>query len=172
MNPPACSDAAPIEGEGHLLHALAGLLAGALAVTALVKIMVLAPKQELLLPPVAGCNLSTETCEARLPDGEKLSLAMTPRPTPLLSPLALEVRIDGKAARPVEIDFSGVDFPMAHTRAYLKPDGAGRHTAEMRLPVCAYGRMTWQAAVRIESGGRAVIVPFRFETQGNSSAQG
>jgi hypothetical protein len=144
--------------------ALIGALLAALVVTVLLKLMVFAPAKPLTLPLDATCSLSRETCSAILPDGGALEFTLGPRPTPLLKPLAVAVRIDGSAARAVEVDFSGVNLPMAFNRADLTQDGDGAFVGQANLPLCSTSRMEWRATVLLEHAGKKIYAPFRFET--------
>lgn len=145
--------------------ALLGAMLGAIAATALVKLMVLAPPKQLVMPLDTACSLSSATCLTDLPGGGSLEFTLGPRPTPLLKPLALDIRITGSRARALEVDFTGVDVPMAFNRAHLAPQSEGAYSGQARLPLCASGRMEWRATVLLEDGTRRIHVPFRFETE-------
>lgn len=151
-----------------LLCALAGMLFAAVVMAVAAKLLFLAPRAPLALTPDTVCDLSRDAvCELALPDGGSVHLSLGSRPAPLLRPFALEVRVKGSSAQAEEVDFSGVNMPMAFVRAYLSPgEQPGTWRAQTTLPLCASGRMSWQASVRLEQGKRQVIAPFRFETQG------
>lgn len=153
------------EDRDCLPCALIGALLAALVVTVLLKLMVFAPEKPLTLPLDATCSLSSDTCSATLPDGGTLEFTLGPRPTPLLKPLAVAVRIKGSDARAVEVDFSGVNLPMAFNRADLIRDGDGAFVGQANLPLCSTSRMEWRATVRVESAGKKTYLPFRFETE-------
>lgn len=156
----------PEPGRGTcLLCALTGTLAAALMLTVLARMLFLAPSGPTLLPLDETCSLSRETCTMRLPDGETLEISLGPRPIPLLRTLTLEIRIADSNARPVEVDFTGIDVPMAFNRAYLKPAADGIYTAQTSLPVCTSGSMVWQASVLLENDKGHFLVPFRFKTE-------
>ncbi|MBZ0105607.1 MAG: hypothetical protein K8H84_08240 [Sulfuricella denitrificans] len=148
-----------------LLCGLVGVLAAVLALAVLAKALFFVPHGPTVLSMDASCSLSRETCALTLPDGGRIEFVLGPRPVPLLSPLKLEVHISGSSARPLEVDFSGVSFPMAFNRAFLTPSGKGIYSAQTSLPICTSGRMTWQATVLLESGARQMLAPFRFETE-------
>ncbi|MBS4095260.1 MAG: hypothetical protein KGZ83_00305 [Sulfuricella sp.] len=159
----------PSQESECLPCALIGVLLGALAVVVLVKLMVLAPPKAITLPLDATCSLSSATCAATLPDGGRLEFTLGPQPVPLLKPLSIALRIEGSSARALEVDFNGVNLPMAFNRADLTPAGNGQYAGQAILPLCANGRMAWQATVLVEDGQRRIYVPFRFETErGNS----
>ncbi|MDP3483540.1 MAG: hypothetical protein Q8S05_09565 [Sulfuricella sp.] len=148
-----------------LLCAIVGMLAAAMTLAVLAKMLFLAPAGPTVLPLDETCSLSRETCSVRLPDGGTLKFSIGPRPVPLLQTLTLEIHIEGSNIRPVEVDFSGVDVPMAFNRAYPAPAPGGVYTAQTMLPLCASGRMVWQASVLLEKGDSRLLVPFRFETE-------
>lgn len=146
----------------------AALLAAALAATAAVKLAPpLNPPQEISLPPDTVCDLNQGPCAAQLPGGGRLEFAVEPRPVPVLRPLRLQVRATGFKAGSVEVDFAGVDMKMAFNRPRLEPVEDGLFTGQTSLPVCVRDKMDWQATVLVESDGRRIAVPFRFETKRN-----
>lgn len=151
-----------------LLCAVAGMLAAALMLVVLGKMLFLAPAGLAMLPLDVTCSLSREACTTPLPDGGALVFSIGSRPVPILKPLTLEIRIEGSTMRPVAVDFSGISQPMAFNRAYPSATGEGSYSAQATLPICAGGRMTWQATVRLENGERGLLAPFRFETAKNS----
>ncbi|MFN3397723.1 MAG: hypothetical protein ACK4ZS_04220 [Sulfurimicrobium sp.] len=156
---------APRASDRCPLCALVGALAAALVLAVLAKGVFLVPHGPTHLALDETCSLSSETCALSLPDGGRLEFALGPRPVRLLSPLKLEIRVSGSDARPLEVDFTGVNTPMAFNRAYLIPSGNGVYGAQTGLPVCATGRMVWQATVLLENGERRMLAPFHFETQ-------
>ncbi|BCB26044.1 hypothetical protein SKTS_09300 [Sulfurimicrobium lacus] len=156
---------APRASDRCPLCALVGALAAALALAILAKTLFLVPRGPTLLALDETCSISSETCSMPLPGGGRLEFALGPRPVRLLSPLKLEIRVSGSNARALEVDFTGVNTPMAFNRAYLIPSGNGVYGAQTGLPVCATGRMVWQATVLLENGERQMLAPFRFETE-------
>ncbi|MDD5391279.1 MAG: hypothetical protein PHD37_18230 [Gallionellaceae bacterium] len=146
------------------LCALVGALTAAVVLAILAKTLFLAPHGPTQLALDESCSISSETCAMPLPDGGRIEFVLGPRPVRLLSPLKLEIRVSGSNARAMEVDFTGVNTPMAFNRAYLIPSGNGVYGAQTSLPVCATGRMVWQATILLESGGRQILAPFRFET--------
>lgn len=168
--PPACTELiAPginsPESDICPLCGLVGALATALVLAVLAKALFFIPRGPSMLSLNESCSLSRETCSMSLPDGGRLEFELGPRPVPLLFPLKLEIRVTGSNARPLEVDFYGVDTPMAFNRAFLSPSGAGIYSAQTSLPICATGRMVWQATVLLENGTRQMLAPFRFETE-------
>lgn len=152
------------EPDHCLLCAIVGIMAAVLVLAVLAKMLFLAPVGPAMLPLDETCSLSRETCSVRLPDGGVLKFSLGPRPVALLKPLTLEIGISNSTARPLEVDFNGVDVPMAYNRAYPAPMTDGVYTAQTTLPFCASGHMVWQAAVLLEKGDGRLLVPFRFET--------
>jgi hypothetical protein len=151
-----------------VLWSIAGLLAAALTITVAVKLSpLLNPPQEINLPLDAACDLHQGPCAISLPGGGRLEFAIEPRPIPALKPLRLEVRTTGFKADSMEVDFAGVDMKMAFNRPRLEPGKEGLFTGQTSLPVCVRDKMSWQATVLVESDGKQIAVPFRFETKRN-----
>jgi len=144
------------------------LLAAALAITAAAKLSpLLNPPQEISLPLNTACDLHQGPCAALLPGGGRVEFSLEPRPIPVLKPLKMQVRATGFKAGSVEVDFAGVDMKMAFNRPHLVPGKDGLFTGEATLPVCVRDQMAWQATVLVESDGKRIVVPFRFETKRN-----
>jgi hypothetical protein len=80
-----------------------------------------------------------------------MEFSLEPRPIPVLKPLRLEVRVAGFKADSMEVDFAGEDMKMGQTS----------------LPVCVRDKMSWQSTILVESDGKQIAVPFRFETKRN-----
>ncbi len=118
----------------------------------------------LVAEPEAGCDLHRGPCAAALPGGGRLTLAITPRPIPLIEPLALEVRVDSAAASKVEVDFSSPDMYMGYNRHALNAVSAGVYAGKAVLPVCTRTRMAWRARVVADTERGRVSVPFTFVT--------
>lgn len=151
-----------------VLWSAIALLAAALAITAAVKLSpLLNPPQEISLPLNAACDLHQGPCATPLPGGGRLEISVEPRPIQVLKPLKLQVRVTGFKAGAVEVDFAGVDMKMAFNRPRLVPGKDGLFTGEATLPVCVRDKMSWQATVLVESDGKRIAVPFRFETKRN-----
>lgn len=119
------------------------------------------------LIPEADCNLHRTACAAILPDGRRLTLSITPHPIPVVQPMQLEVRLDGKAGAPlgkVEVDFAGKSMNMGFNRVTLTPVDGNHAKAEGNLPVCVTGRMDWIATVLLELDGKRFNIPFPFSS--------
>lgn len=154
-----------------ILCALSGALLAALAMVILAKLFYLAPSKPLSLPLADACDLSLSVCAITLPDGGSLEIELGEKPVPLLERFPMRAKVSDSRWQPVEVDFSGVNIPMAFVRAYLKPaPGEGEYAAHSALPLCATGRMEWQATVRLEKQGRQMLAPFRFVTMNLKTA--
>lgn len=125
----------------------------------------LLPKADVEVLPDPACDLHKGSCSANLPGGGSVRLSISPRPIPMVSPLQMEVALDGREASKVEIDFSGVDMNMGINRPVLAAQGSGHFTGQGSLPVCVTGTMDWQATVLVESGRERIAVPFRFASK-------
>ncbi|WP_126444360.1 hypothetical protein [Sulfuricystis multivorans] len=123
----------------------------------------LLPKADLFVQPDVGCDLHRTPCTARLPGGGRLSFSLSPRPIPVARPLEVEVALEGLDAERVKVDFAGVEMSMGYNRPTLRAITAQRHLGQATLPVCVTGRMLWQATVLVETDGKRIAVPFRFE---------
>ena len=111
-----------------------------------------------------GCDLHRGPCEARFADGSSLQVDVTPRPIPLVTPLAVEVRVSGMNDDAVEVDFQSPDMYMGYNRRPLAAHGNGRYTGRAVLPVCVRDRMHWQLQVIAHTPKGARGARFEFDT--------
>lgn len=114
--------------------------------------------------PLSDCDLHQGACETELPGGGKVIFSILPITIPLTKPLQLQVQVQGKKVRKVEVDFSGVSMNMGYNRPRLKRVGKGRFEGEGLLPVCIRQRMDWEAKLMLDTPDGLLIVPYRFET--------
>jgi hypothetical protein len=114
--------------------------------------------------PLSDCDLHQGSCETALPDGGKVTFSILPKTIPLTEPLQLQVQVQGKKVRKVEVDFSGVSMNMGYNRPRLQAVGEGRFEGEGLLPVCIRQRMDWEAKLMLDTPDGLLIIPYRFET--------
>ncbi|WP_017942969.1 MULTISPECIES: hypothetical protein [unclassified Thioalkalivibrio] len=117
------------------------------------------------------CDLNAAPCSAPHPAGGTLTLAITPRPVPMLQPLGLTLELDAAARaslgepEALELDLAGVEMYMGFQRPRLEHTGDGRYTGETTLPICTTEAMTWAATVMPAGDPDAARVQFRFVTR-------
>lgn len=114
--------------------------------------------------PLSACDLREGSCAVDLPGGGKVAFSILPRTIPLTKPLALQVRVQGRKVRKVEVDFSGVTMNMGYNRPRLLPVEEGWFEGEGLLPVCIRQRMDWEARVMLDTPEGLIIIPYRFKT--------
>lgn len=122
----------------------------------------LLPKADVQARPNPACDLQRQACAAPLTDGGQVELSIVPHPIPILTPLKIEVAINGVKAHKVEIDFAGETMNMGYNRVALNPADGNRFVGEGSLPVCVSGGMAWVATVLIETDRQRIAVPYRF----------
>lgn len=116
-----------------------------------------------VLEPDPACDLRAGACTLALPDGGRVTLSISPRDIPPMTPLTLEARVTGSGLHPRWLEFVGVDMDMGFNRATLAPAQGGRFTGSGMIPVCVSDRMLWEARLLLNDGGQWVAAPFRFE---------
>ncbi len=115
------------------------------------------------LPADPGCNLHRGPCEA-VWGGGRVTLSITPRPIPLISPILIAVETSGLAPLTVHADIVGIGMDMGPNRSALAPTGGGRFVGETTLPVCITNMMAWELALLIDTATGRLRIPFRFST--------
>lgn len=150
-----------------LMLALSGILIVLLSGAAYYKAQL--SQQESILAramPNNRCDLHQETCEIELPEGRKVSLSIQPRPIPLVTPLDIQVSVEGESdINSVLVDFQGTTMNMGPNRVKLVSDENGSFTGNGMLPVCIRNSMEWQAEVMVRTGNGTYVAPFIFVTR-------
>ncbi len=147
------------------LWLLAGLLFLALAGVATYKVWpLLHPELVAEAPLDPECDLRAGPCTGILPDGGRISFAITPRDIPVIEPLRFQVELEDVDANGVEVDLQGVDMNMGYNRPRLDARGEGRFEGDAIIPVCVRDAMEWEARVLVRTNQGTVAAPFRFIT--------
>ena len=120
------------------------------------------PRADVSLPLVEGCRLDRQVCSAALPGGGRVEVALESMAA--AGPMRVTVSVTGVQADRVKVGFQGVEMNMGLHVLPLAAVDEGRFAGETTLPVCATGRMIWQATVLLEIGRKDISVPFRFES--------
>ena len=123
----------------------------------------LLPKADIRLAAPTACQVAQAPCAIPLPDGQMLHLTLSPRPVPVVHPIAIELRAPA-ATRRVWADFAGVGMNMGQNRPELTLGNDNVWRAQATLPVCISGSMQWELTLIVESPGRRLHVPMRFDT--------
>lgn len=110
--------------------------------------------------PVNACNLNHQRCSAPTRWGE-LSIELSPRPLPVLQPIALDARLAGAAA--ISASLEGVEMEMGPNVVALQRVDAQTLRGQLSIPICLTGRMKWRLALRIKDAQATQTVDFMFE---------
>lgn len=113
--------------------------------------------------PLDPCDLRTGPCRQRV-DGGSVTLGIQPVDIPLMQPLRLTVVAEGVAERAVQVEMRGLNMDMGLNRTSLTRMPEGGWEGETILPICSQRRMSWEAAVRLDTAGQGLEVPFAFQT--------
>ena len=114
--------------------------------------------------PDPSCDIQQGPCQARFPDGSRITLSIAPQPFRALQPLEIRVTTEGLDARDVAVDFRGLGMNMGYNRPRLKKEAEGRFSGSGMLSTCVLERMTWEATVLANVDEAVMAAPFRFET--------
>ena len=122
-------------------------------------------------PPGAksACDLNQQRCSAPTQWGE-LTLELSPRPLPVLQPIALEARLAGSAA--ISASLEGVEMDMGPNLVALQRVDAQTLRGQLSIPICLTGRMKWRLALKIKDERATETVEFVFEAPLASPAAG
>lgn len=114
-------------------------------------------------PPAAAsaCDLNQQRCSAPTRWGE-LTLELSPRPLPVLKPIAIAARLPG-AAGAISASLEGVEMDMGPNIVALQRGDAGHWRGELSIPICLTGRMKWRLGLKITDGNASQTVSFVFE---------
>ena len=117
------------------------------------------------LPPDPDCDLRKGACARALPGGGSVRLKVSPEGIPLMTPLSLEVAIDGIEVDGIQVDIRGLNMEMGVNRTRLDQVSRQLWRGGTLLPMCSLQTMRWEAAVWLESGGAVLAVPYHFATR-------
>ncbi len=117
-----------------------------------------------MAPLDPSCDIQTGTCEALFPNGNRVSLSISPRPIQALKPLEIQVTTEGLDPREVEVDFRGLGMNMGYNRPRLQKEAEGQYSGSGMLAICVVERMSWEATVLARTDDGVMAAPFRFDT--------
>ena len=122
-------------------------------------------KGDITVQAPTDCDLNRGACKVALPDGGMVELGFSAHPVPVMKSFDIEAVISGIDAEAVDIDFAGADMNMGYNRKPLTANAnePGEFVGNAFIPVCATGRMRWQATLLIQTNGQRIAVPFIFE---------
>lgn len=109
----------------------------------------------------AGCDLNRERCTADTRWGP-LHLELSPRPLPVLNPIALEVRFDRANQARISAQLDGVDMDMGPNLATLQRVDGQTLRGQLIIPICLTGTMQWRLRLVIKDGAQEQTADFSF----------
>lgn len=116
------------------------------------------------------CDLNAGPCSTELAEGGTITLAISPRPVPMLRELELRLELDKQAQDALgtpdtlELDLAGVEMFMGYQRPTLEHAGEGHYRGTTTLPICVTESMTWAATVMPADAPDNAFAQFRFVT--------
>lgn len=112
---------------------------------------------------VAGpCDLQRGPCRAEFPGGGSLQVSINPRPITMVTPLTVNVELNGLDARTVDISFTTPELITVSQRQRLTAADGNRFSGNTLLPVCVRDRMTWEMQVRAHNRRYSFNAGFGF----------
>jgi hypothetical protein len=109
----------------------------------------------------SGCDLNRERCTADTRWGA-LRLELSPRPLPVLDPIALEVRFDRTNKTHIRAQLDGVDMDMGPNVATLQRVDGQSLRGQLIIPICLTGTMKWRLRLMIRDDAQEQTVDFSF----------
>ncbi len=109
----------------------------------------------------ADCDLQRGPCRAEFPGGGSLLVSIAPRPITMVTPLSVDVELNGIRAKAVDVIFTTPELITVNQRQRLTA-GGNRFTGNTVLPVCVRDRMAWQLQVRAHAGRKSFSAGFDF----------
>ncbi|MCS5707435.1 hypothetical protein CC99x_000810 [Candidatus Berkiella cookevillensis] len=115
--------------------------------------------------PVTNCDLRAGPCVTTLPNGEMLSLKITPTNMPVLTSVMLEVKTQELPIKKMNIHFKGKEMDMGEFKYALQLKKSGLYTAQTILPTCVHDEMIWHAVLKVDTKSEHYTVPFILVNQ-------
>lgn len=112
-------------------------------------------------PASTGCDLNHERCTADTRWG-KLNLELSPRPLPVLNPIAIDVRFDHANETRITAQLDGVDMDMGPNLATLQRVDGQNLRGQLVIPICMTGTMNWRLRLLISDGTQQQTADFSF----------
>lgn len=113
----------------------------------------------------ASCDPGVGPCRVELGDGHAITLTLSPRPVPQLTPFDTAVQFTtrtGDVQQP-KITFAGPSMGIGAVTASLHAVGE-TYAARTLLPLCTAKKMEWEATVEAELDGSLQRATFIFTT--------
>lgn len=122
-------------------------------------------------PAITSCDLNRERCTAATRWGE-INLQLSPRPLPVLTPIAVDVRFDRANQARISAQLDGVDMEMGPNVATLQRIDEHSLRGQLVIPICLTGTMKWRLRLTISDGTQEQTSDFVFvaPTQAGSVA--
>lgn len=108
------------------------------------------------------CDLRAGPCSLVFDGGGQVSFSISPKTIPVMTPLDIEVQLEGLTPDRVEVDFSGTDMYMGYNRVVLNSKENGWYTGQATIPVCVRDAMEWEAKVLVTTAKGIFTAPYRF----------
>ena len=115
------------------------------------------------------CDLQLKNCSLKLPNGGEVTLAIEPRPIPLVKKFNINVTTNNVKAEAISVDFKGTTMNMGPNNVKLKSLQSdnlhfNKYAGQGMLPVCIRNSMEWQADVYVQTDEGIFVAPFIFVT--------
>ncbi len=115
------------------------------------------------VPAPASCDLARAVCHLAWPDGERVTVGLSPIPPQVMKPLSFSLAGD-VAIDAAWVDVVGLNMDMGFTRTELVPAADGLWKGRLVLPLCATSVMHWEAKLFVQRKSGLTETPMRFTT--------
>lgn len=123
-----------------------------------------------LLTVQGECDLSHSPCLAQDQQGHQVSFSLSPRPVPLLEPVAIDVTVTGiDGLRVAQVSIEGLNMYMgiqiiSLTLTSTESAMGQKLTGTLQLPVCTSRKMEWRATLTMQTGDKRYQAAYPFTT--------
>ena len=114
--------------------------------------------------PPPPCDLHTSDCNATLGDGRPVRFGITPRPVPVMTPLALTLVDHGLDRDELSVQIYGLNMNMGRYEYPLRRDENGTFRGKGMIPSCV-GQMQWRINVIADYPTHRVGTYFTLTTE-------
>lgn len=149
-------------GRRTATRRLGGRLGGVLALALLNASCDPAVPTDRSAPTSTACDLNRERCTTATRWGN-LNLELSPRPLPVLNPIAIEVRFDRANPTRIHAQLDGVEMEMGPNLATLQRVDGQTLRGQVIIPICLTGTMKWRLRLVIGDGPQEQTADFVFE---------
>ena len=117
-----------------------------------------------LLPPILiPCDLNSRPCELNSQiQKQKITLALSPRPVPVLDPITVDLNFDAPSEANATVALVGIEMDMGINTIKLQRLTPKTMQGKLVIPICLSGTMKWALTLTLQHRDQEERFQFNF----------